>query len=112
MKNTMGWRIATNGRIGFNLQVTAKPGFHSFNDWCYRAMWLVSGAPEVPEDKTVMEMHSADALYSAVKSLMHAIWTEDHDAQQDAAHQMIQIATPWKIRRWSESTLVNGNHLF
>jgi hypothetical protein len=30
-------------------------------------MWLFSGEPEDPEDETVMEMHSADALYSTVK---------------------------------------------
>jgi len=90
----VGWRIVTNVRIGFKLQVTATPGFHSLYDWCYQAMWLFSGAPEDPEDETVMEMHGADALYSAVKSLMHAIRTEDQDAQQDAAHWMIQIAKP------------------
>jgi hypothetical protein len=70
-------------------------------------MWQFSGAPEDPEDETVMEMHSADALYSGLKSLMHAIRTEDQDAQQDAAHRMIQIAQPWTIRRWSESKLAN-----
>jgi len=74
-------------------------------------MWLFSGAPEDPEDETVMEMHSADALYSAVKSLMDAIWTEDQDTQQDAAHRMIQIAKPWTIRRWSEMKLANGKPL-
>jgi hypothetical protein len=55
-------------------------------------MWAFSGGPEDPEDVTVMEMHSAETLYSAVKSLMHAIRTEDRDAQHDAAHRMIQIA--------------------
>jgi hypothetical protein len=50
-------------------------------------------------------------LHSAVKSLMHVIRTEDEEAQQDAAHQMIQIAKPWTIRRWSESQLANGNPL-
>jgi len=40
-------------------------------------MWLFSGAPDNPEDETVKEKHGADALYSAVRSLMHAIWTED-----------------------------------
>jgi hypothetical protein len=34
----VGWRIATNARIGFKLQVTAMPGFHSLYDWCYQAM--------------------------------------------------------------------------
>jgi len=74
-------------------------------------MWLFSGAPEDPEDETVMEMHGADTLYSAVKSLMHAIRTEDQDAQQDTAHRMIQTAKPWTIRRWSESKLANGTPL-
>ena len=68
--------------------------FHSLYDWCHQTMWLFSGAPEDPEDEIVMEMHEADALYSAVKSLMHAIRTEDQDARQDAAHWMIQKATP------------------
>ena len=110
-KNSVGWRIATNARIGFKLQVTATPGFHSLYDCCYHAMWLFSGPPEDPGDETVMEMHGADALYSAVKSLMHAIWTEDQDAQQDAAHRMIQIAQPWTRRRWSELKLANGKPL-
>ena len=74
-------------------------------------MWLFSGAPEDPEDDTVMGKHSADVLYPAVKSLMHAIQTEDEDAQQNAAHQMIQIAKPWTIRRWSESKFANGKPL-
>jgi hypothetical protein len=71
-------------------------------------MWLFSGAPKEPEDETVMEMHSANALDSALKSLMHAIRTEDYDAEQDVAHRMIQITKPWMMRRWSESKLVNG----
>jgi SNF2 family DNA or RNA helicase len=54
---TVGWRIATNVRIGFKLHVPATPGFHSLYDWCYQAMWLFSGAPEDPEDELEMEMH-------------------------------------------------------
>jgi len=80
-KNSMGWQIATNARNGFKLQVTATPGFHSPYDWCYQAMWLFSGTPEDPENVTVMEMHGADALYSTVKILMHAIQTEAQDTQ-------------------------------
>ena len=48
--------------IGFQLQVTAKLGFHSLNDWCYQTMWLFLGAPEHPEDHAVMEKHGADEL--------------------------------------------------
>jgi hypothetical protein len=46
-----------------------------------------------------------------VKSLIHAIRTDDQDAQQDAAHRMIQIVKPWMIRRWSELKLANGKPL-
>jgi hypothetical protein len=58
-----------------------------------------------------MEMHGANAIFSAVISLMHAIRTSDQGIQQDAAHWMIQIAKPWTIRRWSEKTLGNGQPL-
>jgi hypothetical protein len=104
----MGWRIAVNARIRLTLQVTVAPGFHPLYDWCYQTMWEFSGAPKYPEDETVMEMHSTDALYSAVKNLMNAICTEDQGAQHDSAHQMIQIPKPWTIRRWPESKLANG----
>jgi len=96
-----------NGKIGFKLQVTATPGFHSLYGWCLQTVWLFSGAPDNPDDDTVMEKHGAGALYSAVKRLMHAIQTKDKEAQQDAAHRMIQIAKPRTIRRWSVSKLAN-----
>jgi hypothetical protein len=110
-KNSMGWRIAMNARIGSKLQVTATPGFHSLCDWCYQTMWLFSSTSEDLEDEIVMEMHGADALYSAVKSLINAIRTEDQDTEQDAAHRTIQIPKPWTIRRLSESKLVNRKPL-
>jgi len=110
-KNSVGWQIAIKAKIGFKLQVTATPGFHSLYDWWFQTMWMLSSAPEDPEDDTVMEKHGSEALYSAVMSLMHAIRTKDEEAQQDAAHRMNQIATPWTIRRWSESKLANGKPL-
>ena len=42
----------------------------------------------------MMEKHGADVLYSTVKSLMNAIWTEDKEVQRDVAHWIIQIAKP------------------
>jgi len=36
MKNSVGWRIARNARIGFKLRVTGTPGFHSLYDLCIR----------------------------------------------------------------------------
>jgi len=110
-KNSVGWQIAINAKIGFKHQVIATPGFHSLYDWCFQTMWLFSGAPDNPEDDTVMQRYGAEALYSAVKSLKHAIRTKDEEAQQDVAHQMVPIAKPWTIRRWSESKLANGKPL-
>ena len=110
-KNRVGLRIATNGRIGFTLPVTATPGFHSLYDWCYQTMWMFSGAPEDLENVTVMKMHGADALYSAVKRLMHAIRTKDQDTPPDVARRTIQIAKPSTRRRWSELKLANGKPL-
>jgi hypothetical protein len=90
----VGWQIAINAKIELKLQLTATPGFHSLYDWCCQTMWLFSGAPDDPEDDTVMEKHGAEALYPTVKCLMHAIGTKDEEAQQDVAHWMIQIAKP------------------
>jgi hypothetical protein len=108
----VGWGIVMNARIGLKLHITATTGFHSLYDWCFQMMWLFSGVPEDPEDDPVMEKHGTDALYSALKSLMHVIWTEDQDTQQDAANWTIQNAEPWMRRRWSESRFVNGKPHF
>jgi predicted nucleic acid-binding Zn ribbon protein len=104
-KNSVGWRIAKNVRIGFKLPFTATLEFHSHHNWCYQSMLLFSGAPEDPENETVMDKHSADALYSAVKCLTDAINTEDKDAQHNMAHRIIQIGKLWTLSRWSESKL-------
>jgi hypothetical protein len=58
-----------------------------------------------------MEQHSAKAVNSAGKCLMHAIQTKNDQGQQDAAHQMIQNAKPWMIRRWLESKRAIGKPL-
>jgi hypothetical protein len=39
-KNIVGWQIAMIVNIGFQLQATATPRFHSLYDWCYPLMWL------------------------------------------------------------------------
>jgi len=110
-KNSVRWQIAINVKIGFKHQVTATQGLHLLYDCCYQMMWLFSGTPDNPEDNTVMEKHGAEALHSAVKSLMDAIWTENEEAQHYAAHQLIQIPKPWTMRRWSESKLANAKPL-
>jgi hypothetical protein len=62
-------------------------------------MWLFSGAPEVPEDDTEMEMHGTDQLYSAMKSLLRDIQIEGEHARWDAVHRLIQTATTRTMRR-------------
>jgi hypothetical protein len=62
----VGGKIAMNAEIGFKLQVTATPEFHSLDDCCFQTMRQFSGAPDEPEDDSVREKHSAEALYSAV----------------------------------------------
>jgi len=107
-KYSIGLGIAVNVRIGFKHQVTAMPGFYWLNDWCFQTMWLFSGVREDTEDDTVMGKHCAEALYPAVKCLMHAICIKDHNTKKDAVDGMIQIAMSWMIRRWLELNLVNG----
>jgi glycerate kinase len=70
-------------------------------------MWLLAGAPQDPDDDTVLEKHGAEALYSAVKSVMHAIQTQNEQAQQNAEHWTKQIAKHWMFKRWFESKLDN-----
>jgi hypothetical protein len=97
-----------NATIGFEFQVTATPVFHSLHDWCFQTLLLFPGAPENPEDDTVMEKHGAEELHSAVKSSIYAIYTKDTEYQHYLAHRMIQTAKPLTIRWWSVSTLATG----
>jgi len=74
-------------------------------------MWQFSGAPADHEDDRVIEKHVAEALNSAVKSLIQVIWTDDEDARHDAEQRMVLIT---KARtRWStsESKLPNAKPL-
>jgi len=109
-KYCVGWQISINAKIGFKLQVTATPEFQLLYNWYYQMMWLIS-ALDNPEDYTVIKKHGADALFSAVKSLIHAIRTADEEAQQNAAHRIIRIAKSCRISRWSELKLVNAKPL-
>jgi len=76
MKNSVGQQIAMEATMGFTLQATATPGFHSLFNWCCYIMWCCSGVPKDPENETVMEKHGAEALHSTMKSLMHTIGTK------------------------------------
>jgi len=55
-------------------------------------MWLFSDAPQDPEDQTVTETPGEGSFHSAMKSIMHVVWTEDEEAQDDAVCWIIQNA--------------------
>lgn len=74
-------------------------------------MWQVSGAPADLEDVMLKDKQVAQALHSEVQCLIHAMQTEDNEAQQNAASLMIEVTAGWMIRRWSESNVVKGNPL-
>jgi len=97
--------------IGYTLEVTVTPSFNSLSDWYSQLMWLFSGAPDNPQDETLVGKHSAELLYSAVRSLMNAIRTEDQDAQQNAAHWTIQVSEPWIISQWTKLHIANGKQV-
>jgi len=111
MKTSVSWRMAMNARIGFTLQVTATPGFHSLYDWYSQMMWLFPCAPDEHEDETLMEKHVTHPLYPAVQSSMHARWSANQDAHLDAGYRVIQIVKPLTMRRWSEWKLANEKPL-
>jgi len=99
----LGWQCELDSN--FNPQL--RRDFYSLYDWCYQMIWVFSGAPENTENNTMMENNGAETVYCAARGLMQAIWTEDAEAQHDAAHQMIQNGKRLTILRWSESKLPN-----
>jgi len=78
--------------IVLKLQVPEIVQFDLLYDWCSQAMWPISRVPDNPKDDTAMARHGAEALCSANKSLMHAIWIEVEEIHQDMAHQIVQSA--------------------
>lgn len=94
MKLNVGWQISINVRCGFKLQLTGMPEFHLLNNWYYMTTNLLSDVLEHPEEDTVIKKHSAEALDSWVKSLMHVIHSIEKEAQQNWAQWTIQIARP------------------
>ena len=110
-KNSVGWQIEMNTKIGFKLQLTATWDSIHFMTGVFRWYGGFQMRVKDPEDDTVMKKLGVEALYSAVNILMHTISTEHEDTEKDVAHQMIQIAKQWTINRWSELKLANGKPL-
>jgi hypothetical protein len=74
-------------------------------------MWPCLDIPDNPEDAAGMENHGADALYSAVKSVMSATRSEYENTQQDSAHRTMEIANSWRVRRLSQLKQANRSPL-
>jgi len=106
-KYKVGWQIVIKARIGFKVQVTALKSFHSLHAWSYQWMRLFSGSLNDLEDDCVMERDVAETLYSAVKYLMQAIWTEDEEDQQGVTHCIIRNVKRWMIWGWPELKIVH-----
>jgi hypothetical protein len=53
--SSAGWQIANNAKNIFRFPFTASLGFDSLYDWYCHTMWVFSGAPDDPEDNTIME---------------------------------------------------------
>jgi len=100
-KHGVGWLIAMKARIWFKLQVTATTRFLSLFDLCYQSLWLIPAPSEHAVEDVAMPLHGAEVLYSAVKSLMHAIWTGREEDQQDVVYRMTHTHHSWTIRQWS-----------
>lgn len=69
---------------------------------------MCSAAPDGPNDDSIIQYNADKVLYSSANSGMHAICIEDNEAQQDAAHRIINIEHPSTIRRWSEVKVIQG----
>jgi hypothetical protein len=112
MKNSVGWGIAMNVRIVFKLHTTATPGFHSLYDWCFQMMWQFSGSPVDPEDDTMMQKYCAKALHCSMKSLLHTIWTEHHDANRMQHTQWFKCPSPGRAGDRQIQISSMGHHSF
>jgi hypothetical protein len=103
-----GWSVASEAQIGFKVQVTATPAYHSLKDWGNTTRWLFT-IPDAPENERAVEEHGPEALMSAITALQTAVTKGgSSEAQQEAASVMTEVAHPWTIRRWTESRLASG----
>jgi len=74
-------------------------------------MQQIAGASADPDDDTEIDMQVAEAQYSEVQTLVHAMQTADNKVQLKAASWLIEITTGWIITWWSDSNVLNGNLL-
>ena len=96
---SIGWKVVSKADIGFKVQVTATPAYHSLRDWAHLMRWLFA-IPEVAEDLDAVAKHGPAALEKSIVDIQRAV-SKDLPAheQQAAAQAMIDVVWPWTIRR-------------
>ena len=105
---SLGFKVAREAMIGFKIQATATPAYHSLRDWGSTTSWLFT-IPQDVQDAEAVESHGPQAMVTAVRDLELAVRRGDLlEDQKAAAVQMITVARPWTIRRWAESKLASG----
>ena len=106
--NSIGFKVARDAMIGFKIQATATPAYHSLRDWGSTTCWLFRMPLDV-QDTDVVNNHGAQAMVNAVRELELSVKRGDPvEDQKTAATNMITVARPWTIRRWAESRLASG----
>ena len=96
---SIGWRVAMKAEIGFKVQVTATPAYHSLRDWANLSRWLFT-IPDEVEIADSVSRHGPIALAKAVSNVQRAVSKAlPPDEQQAAAQEMIDVTCPWTIRR-------------
>ena len=98
-------------KIGFKVQVTATPAYHSLQDWTNISRWLFVSPNEVEMPDSV-SYHSPIALAKAVANVQCTVSKAlPSDKQQAAAQAMIEVIYPCTISRSMESKLASGKPL-
>ena len=105
---SIGWKVAMEAKIGFKVQVTTTPAYHSLRDWTNisRSLFDIPNEVEMPDS---VSYHGPIALAKAVANVQREVSKAlPLDKQQAAAQAMIEVVRPWTIRRWTESKLESG----
>ena len=96
---SIGWKVVSEVDIGFKVQVTATPAYHSLRDWAHLTHWLFA-IPELAEDPDAVAKHGPAALEKAVVDIQRAVSKDLPVHEQQAAVQaMIDVVWPWTIHR-------------
>ena len=92
----------------FKLQVTGTPAFHGLKDWLHQTQWLFSGARKTNRS---YQKHGPDALADAIQRLNNATRSQDAGEAAAASGMVIDVTSPWCIRRWADMRTSDGKRL-